>query len=197
VTIGRAFRPGSGGRCAGRGSTAGVENAPRKLFGLHRDRVAVDKEKRARRRPVRFEQTRQQFRRGAGLAGAGRHFDQHLAPPVDDLPAYRLDAGALMQTATAAGNPAVDRDVERTAANIAGGLPAGEIVLAENVSILRKWASWPSSQNQISSPFERKLNGTSIRSALRRTCASPALRLKLVLLASSTASARPWQSNSA
>lgn len=54
-----------------------------------------------------------------------------------------------MQTATAAGNPHVDGDVERTAANIAGGFPAGESSWLKTVSILRKWPSWPLSQNQI------------------------------------------------
>lgn len=37
-----------------------------------------------------------------------------------------------MQTATATGYPAVDRDVERATADIARGFPTGEIVLAED-----------------------------------------------------------------
>nr|WP_298111810.1 hypothetical protein [Bradyrhizobium sp.] len=37
-----------------------------------------------------------------------------------------------MQTATATGNAAVDRNVERVAADIARSFPAREIILAEN-----------------------------------------------------------------
>lgn len=98
---------------------------------LNRERVAIDDEQRTRGR-VCFKQTLQQGRRRASFARAARHLDEHLVPSVNDRPANRLDARALKQTPPAAGDPAVDSDVERAAADIASDFPAREIILAEH-----------------------------------------------------------------
>ena len=87
------------------------------VFGLNGERVAVDDEQCAGR-PIRLEQALHQCGGHAGLAGAGRHLDEHLPAPVDDLAAKDVDAGGLVQAPAAPGNSAIDRDVERVAADV-------------------------------------------------------------------------------
>jgi hypothetical protein len=61
------------------------------VFGLFRQGDAIHQEQDAGN-GVRLEQPLDKRRRRAGLAGAGRHFDQQLAPPLADFAAQGVDA---------------------------------------------------------------------------------------------------------
>jgi hypothetical protein len=54
----------------------------------------------------------------------------------------------------------IDRDIERTSPEAAGGSPPDQVVLAEYGLDLTKMCVFPLSQNQTSSPFDRKTKGT-------------------------------------
>ena len=104
------------------------------ILGLLGQGDAVDQEQHAGD-VVGLEQAFDEGRRGARLAGAGRHLDQQLAPAGVHLTAQGVDAFTLV---VAAGNPGVDRLGQWIDPNLALGVAAFQVDLAEKARDLAR-----------------------------------------------------------
>jgi len=174
---------------------AGAQHVSRKIrqvlgegvLGLLGERDAIDEKENAGD-GIRFEQAFDQGRGGPRLAGAGRHFNEHLAPTAIDFPAERFDARGLV---IALDDVLVDGNRKWITPDMPGCGPSFQVTLQkERLDGAGERFALPFPEADFFAVGEEDIGHFELR-GVGLACTSASAGLIAALLASITARARP------